>query len=115
MLYLLEEPTIGLHLCDVQKLLEVLHRLVDDGATVVVIEHHLNLIAEADFVLDLGPEAGEHGGEIVACGTPEEIVKVKRSRTAPFLKEVLEAARQKPKPEPKAKVTRPKVMAIAAA
>jgi excinuclease ABC subunit A len=97
MLYLLEEPTIGLHLCDVQKLLDVLHRLVDDGATVVVIEHHLNLIAEADFVIDIGPEAGENGGEIVACGTPDDIVKVKRSRTAPFLKAVLEAGREKPK------------------
>ncbi len=89
MLYLLEEPTIGLHMSDVQKLLDVLHRLVDDGATVVVIEHHLSLIAEADYVIDIGPEAGDAGGEIVACGSPEEVAKSKRSRTAPFLLEVL--------------------------
>jgi len=89
MLYLLEEPTIGLHMSDVQKLLDVLHRLVDDGNTVVVIEHHLSLVAEADFVIDIGPEAGESGGELVACGTPEEVAKSKTSRTAPFLREAL--------------------------
>ncbi len=89
MLYLLEEPTIGLHISDVQKLLEVLHRLVDDGNTVIVIEHHLSLIAEADYVVDIGPEAGDAGGEIVACGTPEEVAKSKKSRTAPFLREIL--------------------------
>ena len=89
MLYLLEEPTIGLHMCDVQKLMEVLHRLVDDGGTVVVIEHHLALIAEADYVVDIGPEAGDAGGEIVACGTPEEVARSKRSRTAPFLRDIL--------------------------
>ncbi len=89
MLYLLEEPTIGLHMCDVQKLLGMLHRLVDDGATVVVIEHNLSLIAEADCVIDIGPEAGEAGGEVVACGTPEEVARCKKSRTAPFLRTVL--------------------------
>jgi excinuclease ABC subunit A len=89
MLYLLEEPTIGLHLCDVQKLLEVLHRLVDEGATVVVIEHHLDLIAEADYVVDIGPEAGDAGGELVACGTPEEVATSKSSHTAPFLAKLL--------------------------
>jgi excinuclease ABC subunit A len=72
-------------MCDVQRLLEVLHRLVDDGATVIVIEHNLDLIAEADCIIDIGPEAGPAGGEIVACGTPEEVAKSKRSRTAPFL------------------------------
>ena len=88
-LYLLEEPTIGLHLLDVAELLKVLHRLVDSGATVVVIEHHLNLIADADYVLDIGPEAGGAGGELVAHGTPEQVAKSKASRTAPFLREVL--------------------------
>lgn len=92
-LYLLEEPTIGLHMRDVQKLMEVLHRLVDDGHTVIVIEHNLSLIAEADYVVDIGPEAGGMGGELVACGTPEEVARVRRSRTAPFLREVLEAGK----------------------
>ncbi len=91
MLYLLEEPTIGLHMADVKKLLEVIHRLVDDGSTVVLIEHHMSIIAEADYVIDVGPEAGDAGGEIVACGTPEEVAKNKKSRTAPFLKQTLEA------------------------
>jgi excinuclease ABC subunit A len=89
-LYLLEEPTIGLHLCDVQRLLDVLHRLVDDGHTVIVIEHHLSLIAEADYIIDIGPEAGALGGEVVATGTPEDIAKVKQSRIAPFLRDVLQ-------------------------
>jgi excinuclease ABC subunit A len=88
-LYLLEEPTIGLHPADVAELLKVLHRLVDDGHTVIVIEHHLGLIADADYVVDIGPEAGDGGGEIVAFGTPEEIARSKSSRTAPFLKELL--------------------------
>ncbi len=88
-LYLLEEPTIGLHLADVAELLKVLHRLADSGATVIVIEHHLALIADADYVVDIGPEAGAAGGEIVAAGTPEEVAAVKESRTAPFLREVL--------------------------
>jgi excinuclease ABC subunit A len=90
MLYLLEEPTIGLHMADVEQLLKVLHRLVDDGHTVIIIEHHLSLAAEADYVIDIGPEAGPSGGEVVAAGTPEEVAKCKRSRTAPFLKAVLE-------------------------
>ncbi len=89
MLYLLEEPTIGLHMADVAELLKVLHRLVDDGQTVVIIEHHLSLIAEADYILDIGPEAGAAGGEIVASGPPEDIIKITRSRTAPFLRETL--------------------------
>ncbi len=89
MLYLLEEPTIGLHMADVCELLKVLHRLVDEGHTVVVIEHNLSLIAEADYLIDIGPEAGARGGEVVACGTPEQVAKSKRSRTAPFLAKVL--------------------------
>jgi len=88
-LYVLEEPTIGLHTADVVNLIAVLHRLVDEGGTVVVIEHHLDLIAEADCVIEIGPEAGDAGGELVAHGTPEQIVRSKKSRTAPFLREVL--------------------------
>ena len=88
-LYLLEEPTIGLHMADVELLLKVLHRLVDEGNTVIVIEHNLSIIAEADYIVDIGPEAGAEGGEIVATGTPEEVAKSRLSRTAPFLREVL--------------------------
>jgi excinuclease ABC subunit A len=88
-LYLLEEPTIGLHMHDVAELLKVLHRLVDSGATVVVIEHNLSLVAEADYVIDIGPEAGRFGGEVVAFGTPEDVSKHPESRTAPYLREVL--------------------------
>ena len=88
-LYLLEEPTIGLHMADVELLLKVLHRLVDEGNTVIVIEHNLSIIAEADYIVDIGPEAGADGGEIVATGTPEEVAKSRISRTAPFLREVL--------------------------
>ena len=88
-LYLLEEPTIGLHMADVELLLNLLHRLVDDGHTVIVIEHNLSVIAEADYIVDIGPEAGDAGGEIVAAGTPEQVAKSRVSRTAPFLREVL--------------------------
>jgi excinuclease ABC subunit A len=88
-LYLLEEPTIGLHMADVELLLNVLHRLVDDGNTVIVIEHNLSVIAEADYIVDLGPEAGADGGEVVATGTPEQVAKNRVSRTAPFLRGVL--------------------------
>jgi len=85
----LEEPTIGLHMADVHDLLKVLHRLVDEGNTVVVIEHNISLIADADYVIDIGPEAGEMGGRVVAAGTPEDIAKSKASHTAPFLREAL--------------------------
>jgi len=88
-LYLLEEPTIGLHMADVELLIKVLHRLVDEGNTVIVIEHNLSIIAEADYIVDIGPEAGADGGEIVATGTPEEVAQSRTSRTAPFLREVL--------------------------
>ncbi|MEY2562106.1 MAG: excinuclease subunit [Verrucomicrobiota bacterium] len=94
-LYLLEEPTIGLHMADVELLLKVLHRLVDEGNTVIVIEHNLSIIAEADYLVDIGPEAGADGGEIVASGTPEEVAKNRISRTAPFLREVLKTKRLK--------------------
>ena len=75
-LYLLEEPTIGLHMADVAELLKVLHRLVDDGHTVIVIEHNLSVIAEADYVVDIGPEAGAAGGEIVAAARPKKWRKI---------------------------------------
>ena len=88
-LYLIEEPSIGLHAADVKRLLEVLHRLVDDGHTVVVIEHNLEIMAEADYVLEIGPEAGADGGKVVGAGTPEEVIEVKESRTAPFLRKQL--------------------------
>jgi excinuclease ABC subunit A len=88
-LYLLEEPTIGLHMADVELLLNVLHRLVDEGNTVIVIEHNLSIMAEADYIVDIGPEAGAAGGEIVATGTPEEVARNRVSRTAPFLRKVL--------------------------
>jgi excinuclease ABC subunit A len=88
-LYLIEEPSIGLHADDVAKLIDVLHRLVEEGHTVVVIEHHMDIAAQADYILDLGPEAGSDGGKIVTQGTPEHITKSKTSRTAPFLKEAL--------------------------
>jgi excinuclease ABC subunit A len=88
-LYLLEEPTIGLHMADVRHLLEVLHRLVDAGNTVVVIEHHPAVIAEADHIVEVGPEAGEHGGRIVAEGTPERLAELGGSRIGPFLRDIL--------------------------
>ena len=88
-LYILDEPTTGLHFHDVAKLLEVLHELVEQGNTVVVIEHNLEVIKTADWLIDLGPEGGDGGGEIVAAGTPEEIAKAKRSYTGQFLAPVL--------------------------
>jgi excinuclease ABC subunit A len=88
-LYVLDEPTTGLHMADVEKLVRVLHSLVDSGATIVVIEHNLDVIARADCVVDLGPEGGESGGEIVFWGPPEELLREKRSHTAHFLREHL--------------------------
>ncbi|GAB4146240.1 MAG: excinuclease ABC subunit UvrA [Patescibacteria group bacterium] len=88
-LYILDEPTTGLHLADVKKLLLVLHKLVDKGNTVLVIEHNLDVIKTADWVIDLGPEGGDEGGEIVAVGTPEDIIKVSHSWTGRYLKDLL--------------------------
>ena len=96
-LYILDEPTTGLHFHDVAKLLEVLHELVESGNTVVVIEHNLEVIKTADWIIDLGPEGGDGGGEIVAAGTPEEIVREKRSYTGAFLKPVLARGGRKPR------------------
>ncbi|HOK43265.1 MAG TPA: excinuclease ABC subunit UvrA, partial [Thermoclostridium caenicola] len=88
-MYILDEPTTGLHMADVHKLIEVLHRLVDAGNTVVVIEHNLDVIKTADHIIDLGPEGGDRGGQIVACGRPEEVAQVKESYTGQFLKKLL--------------------------
>jgi excinuclease ABC subunit A len=87
--YILDEPTTGLHFADVEKLLKVLHALVDQGNTVLVIEHNLDVIKTADHIVDLGPEGGDAGGEVVARGTPEEIAKNKKSYTGQYLREVL--------------------------
>jgi excinuclease ABC subunit A len=93
-LYLLDEPTTGLHFHDVAKLLEVLHELVEHGNTVVVIEHNLEVIKTADWIIDLGPEGGDGGGEIVATGTPEDVAAEKRSYTGQFLAPVLARGKQ---------------------
>jgi excinuclease ABC subunit A len=84
-LYILDEPTTGLHFEDVRKLLDVLNRLVDQGNTIVVIEHNLDVVKSADWIIDLGPEGGEGGGRVVAQGTPEEVARVKTSHTGQFL------------------------------
>ena len=89
-LYILDEPTTGLHIADVHRLIDILQRLVDTGNSIIVIEHNLDLIKTADYIIDLGPEGGEKGGEIVAVGTPEQIVKNDRSYTGKFLKKYLE-------------------------
>ena len=89
-LYILDEPTTGLHFHDVKQLMAVLHRLRDHGNTVVVIEHNLDVIKTADWIVDLGPEGGDGGGIIIAEGTPEDVVKVKKSHTGRFLKPMLD-------------------------
>ena len=95
--YILDEPTTGLHFADIEKLLQVLHRLVDQGNTVVVIEHNLDVIKAADWIIDLGPEGGDGGGWIVAEGTPEEVSRVRKSYTGQYLQKILE--RRKPEAE----------------
>ena len=88
-IYILDEPTTGLHFADIQRLLDVLHRLVDAGNTVIVIEHNLDVIRTADWIIDLGPEGGEKGGFIVAEGTPEEVAQIEEGHTGKFLREML--------------------------
>jgi excinuclease ABC subunit A len=97
-LYILDEPTTGLHFEDVRKLLEVLHRLVEQGNTVVVIEHNLDVIKTADHVIDLGPGGGVNGGKIVVTGTPEDVAAEPKSATGQYLKPLLERASVRPEP-----------------
>jgi excinuclease ABC subunit A len=92
-LYLLDEPTTGLHFDDVRKLLDVLHRLTDLGNTIIIIEHNLDVIRNADWIIDLGPEGGEDGGRIIAQGTPEQVSKNKKSYTGQALAEYFAAGR----------------------
>ena len=89
-IYILDEPTTGLHFADVHKLVEILHRLTDSGNTVVVIEHNLDVIKTADYIIDIGPEGGERGGTVIAKGTPEEVAKVKKSYTGQYVKRYLD-------------------------
>jgi excinuclease ABC subunit A len=88
-LYILDEPTTGLHFADIQKLLEVLQALVDAGNTVVIIEHNLDVIKSADYIIDMGPDGGQGGGQVVATGTPEQVAKVDASYTGKYLKKML--------------------------
>jgi excinuclease ABC subunit A len=92
-LYVLDEPTVGLHMADVEKLVRVLHRLVDAGNTVVVVEHNLDVIAEADWIIDLGPEGGDRGGRIVAEGSPESVARTRGSHTAHALADFMGSRR----------------------
>jgi excinuclease ABC subunit A len=93
--YILDEPTTGLHTDDIARLLQVLQRLVENGDTVLVIEHNLDVIKAADYLVDLGPEGGDRGGMIVASGTPEDIAAVKESHTGYYLKKILERDRER--------------------
>ena len=92
-LYILDEPTTGLHFEDVRKLLDVLHELVDQGNSVIVIEHNLDVVKTADYIIDIGPEGGDGGGTVVAKGTPEQVAKVKESYTGHYLKAMLKPKR----------------------
>jgi excinuclease ABC subunit A len=91
----LDEPTTGLHFADIQRLMAVLDRLVAAGNTVIVIEHNLDVIKRADWIIDLGPEGGSRGGEVIATGTPEEVAEVKRSYTGQFLQKILPKRRKR--------------------
>jgi excinuclease ABC subunit A len=88
-LYLIEEPSIGLHSEDVVRLINIIHHLVDDGHTVVIIEHNLEIMAEADYFLEIGPEAGDQGGKVVGAGKPEKVIQAKESRTGPYLAKLI--------------------------
>jgi excinuclease ABC subunit A len=111
--YILDEPTTGLHFDDVSRLLEVLSRLVDTGNTVIVIEHNLDVIKTADWVIDLGPEGGDKGGYLIAAGTPEDVAAVAESSTGKYLKPVLRVAAKSAAPAPRARRTRRQPVAIA--
>jgi len=89
-IYILDEPTTGLHFADVHKLVEILHRLADGGNTVVVIEHNLDVIKTADYIIDIGPEGGDRGGTVIAQGTPEEITRCKKSYTGYYIQKMIE-------------------------
>ena len=89
-MYILDEPTTGLHIADVHRLVDILQRLVDTGNSIIVIEHSLDLIKTCDYIIDLGPEGGDKGGQIVAVGTPEQVVRNEQSYTGKFLKKYLE-------------------------
>ncbi|MDR3146054.1 MAG: excinuclease ABC subunit UvrA, partial [Treponema sp.] len=97
-LYLLDEPTTGLHFADVKQLMEVIHRLVDQGNTVAMIEHNLDVLLQADYLIDLGPEGGDRGGGIVAVGTPEELADHGGSYTGMYIHELLERRQQRRRP-----------------
>src|SRR5579863_7098701 len=99
-LYILDEPTTGLHFHDIAQLLHVLHQLRDAGNTLVVIEHNLDVIKNADYVIDLGPEGGDRGGRVVAAGTPEAVCAVAESVTGAYLKPLLEPASATPRSQP---------------
>jgi excinuclease ABC subunit A len=113
-LYILDEPTTGLHFADIEKLLETLQRLVDAGNTMLVIEHNLDVIKQADWLVDLGPEGGEAGGHIVAVGTPEQVTQVPESFTGVYLRHVLPAQALVAAPEPKPAATRRRAVRKAA-
>ena len=102
--YILDEPTTGLHIHDVRRLMDVLQRIVDNGDTVVIIEHNLDVIKMADHIIDLGPEGGDRGGQIVATGTPEEIAEVEHSYTGQYLKKVLDRDRKRMEQKVKEKI-----------
>ena len=93
---MLDEPSVGLHAADVHRLIDVLQRLVDEGNTVVIIEHNLDIVKVSDWIIDLGPEGGDSGGEIIAVGEPEELCEMKHSYTGQFMKRILDCQKQNP-------------------
>ena len=92
-IYILDEPTTGLHFADVHKLVDILHRLTEGGNTVVVIEHNLDVIKTADYIVDMGPEGGDRGGTVIATGTPEQVAEEKRSYTGIYIKKMLDKSK----------------------
>ena len=99
-IYILDEPTTGLHFADVEKLVEILHKLKESGNTIVVIEHNLDVIKTADYIIDMGPEGGDRGGTMVACGTPEAVAKCKESYTGYYIDKMLKKAKERAKINP---------------